>query len=122
MTELLSLPDDVLGFIVLKSLTDSSITRLDKRWCRIASTSRRLWTLHLPHTPHPIIICNEQHTFNADGEWRFLPTQESISYDKSFMSLSLQASACLRCRRAVVAKAPEICQVAGHWRWREGME
>ena len=63
MTDLLSLPDDVLGRVVLKSLTEDSVTRLDKEWCRIASTSRRLWHLHLLHTPHPISICNEAHSF-----------------------------------------------------------
>ncbi len=68
MTDLLSLPDDVLGRIVLGSLTESSTTRLDKHWCRIASKSRRLWHLHLPHTPHPISICNEAHLFNEDGK------------------------------------------------------
>ena len=74
MTDILSLSDDILGLIVLKTLR-GSVIRPDRYWCRIAGTCRRLWSLHLPPTSHTISICHEEHRpLKVDGRTRALST------------------------------------------------
>ena len=60
LTNLLSLPDDVLGLILIDTLEKSFAITPDKAWCRTASTCRRLWHLRFPSTPEPIRLCCEK--------------------------------------------------------------